>query len=74
MNSGVKNSEVFRKEPPVQTLMHMNEMLVQSCGNSTVCIMNALMSKEEASERCSRYPKNKDGSKCRSCIIQWLNE
>ena len=70
----ITNREVFKKMSPEDTLESMNDMLIQSGGNSKVCIMNALMSREDAIERCSKYPNNKDGRKCRKCIRAWLKE
>ena len=68
------NRDVFQKTSPQVTLSHMNDMLTAACGSSEVCIMNALMSKDDAMKRCEKYKDNADGSKCSLCIMQWLND
>ena len=69
-----KNRDVFLKTAPLETLSSMNTLLIESSGNASVCVMNALMSADDAEKRCEKYPNNNDGKKCEKCIAAWLDE
>ena len=69
------NREYFIHTNMYDILCKMNETLFDAYGNHlhTICIMDCFNS-GSTKDRCSRYPDNVDGSKCKDCILAWFNE